>query len=271
MRKFELIKKYPGSPEIGCIATKDVECTYYKFNDSHFKPVPHYMVEGYSEYWKEIKEFPKIVAFRINGSENNIRYINKDGFFPHADSKKEAWNSCDNMFTLEHLLCNERYHIYQVQVESGEVFTIGDKVVSIINDVVVHRGLVLKFFSDLKVKTSYGNFDIMWLRKDNEPLFITEDGEKIYDENRLLWDTSTKNWSYLSKTKAKLFILWKKEDREQDRKAFSIKENALRYLEENKPQYSEKEMINFGNYSKSYVSRRKVKDAFKDWKMDRKK
>ena len=59
MRKFRLIKEYPGSPKIGTIVEKDERygSHIYKYIESNSNfGVLKYHVEGNPEYWEEIKE-----------------------------------------------------------------------------------------------------------------------------------------------------------------------------------------------------------------------
>ena len=52
MKKFELIKKYPGSPEIGCIA--NLEENHYRLNNDYPYLIQRDIIENYPEYWKEV-------------------------------------------------------------------------------------------------------------------------------------------------------------------------------------------------------------------------
>lgn len=59
MRKFRLIKEYPGSPKLGTIVEKDERCGshIYKYRESNSNfGVLKYHVEDNPEYWEEIKE-----------------------------------------------------------------------------------------------------------------------------------------------------------------------------------------------------------------------
>lgn len=59
MRKFRLIKEYPGSPKLGTIVEKDERygSHIYKYIESNSNfGVLKYHVEDNPEYWEEIKE-----------------------------------------------------------------------------------------------------------------------------------------------------------------------------------------------------------------------
>ena len=83
--------------------------------------------------------------------------------------------------------------------------------------------------------------------KFKEPLLITEDGVEIFDEKELLYDTvdinDDCNLCY-NKTSAFYFIEWKKNNICLDRKCWYHKENAEKYVDENKLKYSIKDIDN---------------------------
>ena len=59
MKKFRLIREYPGSPKLGTIVEKDERygSHIYKYIESNSNfGVLKYHVEGNPEYWEEIKE-----------------------------------------------------------------------------------------------------------------------------------------------------------------------------------------------------------------------
>lgn len=59
MRKFRLIREYPGSPKLGTIVEKDERCGshIYKYRESNSNfGVLKYHVEGNPEYWEEVIE-----------------------------------------------------------------------------------------------------------------------------------------------------------------------------------------------------------------------
>ena len=59
VKKYKLIKEYPGSPKLNSIVEEfNLEHhRYYKLIDSKYTQTPHFTeIENYPEYWKEVKE-----------------------------------------------------------------------------------------------------------------------------------------------------------------------------------------------------------------------
>jgi hypothetical protein len=72
-----------------------------------------------------------------------------------------------------------------------------------------------------------------------EPLFITEDGINVYDVNEILFkiileDTTNISWINVSLLKSQIY---------QTDKVFSTKEAAEKWIKENKPRFSEKQVL----------------------------
>ena len=120
MRKFKLIKEYPGFyGELGRIAEEIEEDSFKyewkhgrtdKFNLSYFT--------SYPEFWEEIKEYPKIISFRSdNGSLYNLTPNGKYSF--GRGYAEFTLNACFNSFIAKEL----KFEIYQVQTEN-DVFTV---------------------------------------------------------------------------------------------------------------------------------------------------
>ena len=55
MKKFKLIKEYPGSPKLGTIKPKDTIISGITFFDREKTPERDW-IENYPEFWEEIVE-----------------------------------------------------------------------------------------------------------------------------------------------------------------------------------------------------------------------
>jgi len=67
MKKYKLIKEYPGSPKLGTIVEKDERCGshIYKYRESNSNfGVLKYHVEDNPEYWEEVIENRFMVSTR---------------------------------------------------------------------------------------------------------------------------------------------------------------------------------------------------------------
>lgn len=168
MRKFKLIKEYPGSPKLGTeVSNIGNNINEYYYNGLWVGSYP----DKYPEFWEEIIEYPigtKVLNSEINStyvrqedgwyktsdktaytdemiSKSNYINIIKDGvieknyeilsYSSNLNSKiyyKSTYNNFENK-ELKHFISeefgNKFYKINSVKrLSDGEVFTIGDKV-----------------------------------------------------------------------------------------------------------------------------------------------
>jgi hypothetical protein len=110
MKRYRLIKKYPGSPELGAIWDEcSTDCPKYP------------------EFWEEVIEPTfEILSFKRNNSSQNY----KDTLFI-LDEKTKLFNPTfrHSNLTLEHCL-KGGFYIHSVKrLSDDEVFTIGDKII----------------------------------------------------------------------------------------------------------------------------------------------
>jgi hypothetical protein len=278
MRKFKLVKTYPGSPELGFILTsaKGWGNAYYS---AHEHP----------EFWEEIIEYP--VGTEVFNSQTHSTYIKKeDGWYKKpekirytdeiitkanhinvVENKTTAkdyeilsWKYNDKIFAKDNsktkdklIYCEEGtwlslidlendrnnfYKIYSVKrLSDGEIFTVGDN---------TNAGTIKEFSicgNTLQLKVDGLIFlDNYLVKHIKQPLFKTEDGVNLFegDECYLLHlplDTKT-NLEY-SKTLMRKEIL----PNPSYRLIFSTKEKAEKYILMNKPCLSLQDIKNFLN------------------------
>lgn len=153
--KYELIKKYPGSPELGTIES----CSTHigkgtKFYNSH------------PEFWRKLEE----VDYEILSVYTTI-----DKVYPY---KKNTFTGC---FT--HLInAEECFKIYSVKrLSDGEVFTIGD-IISYKGEKLSPLGFIRQI--DFKIwldseQNTYWEFELKNSEKYKTPLFTTEQENEI--------------------------------------------------------------------------------------------
>jgi len=194
---------------------------------------------------KEIlNPYPKIISFRDKQLKNTLLYtINDNNYYLNDDCYPYTLN---DMLYSRNCVNSGGIEIYQVAKNKNEIFTIGDKVKNADNKSFIINEF--RFFE--KYGITVVNFEnninqyIEYIEKFKEPLLTTEDGVEIFDEQELLYDTTDNNPCFLidSKTPAYCFILWKKNNDCLDRKCWYHKENAKKYVEENKLRYSNKDI-----------------------------
>lgn len=198
MKRFKLIKEYPGSAGLGTIITFDTNYNKYVFlytgNDTHFY---NRAPEDYPEFWEEV--------------------IEKDYEILSYTSPYDRWHS-QNMI------------IHSVKrLSDGEIFTVGDKI-KIHNKI----GTITYFTKDLwagieGVKCN-GPYKISLLNKVKQPLFTTEDGVDIHYDQMFFNVNNFKIETFqVTNDKYPLDFL------NDGSKQFSTKEAAEEYIIMNKP------------------------------------
>jgi hypothetical protein len=117
MRKFKLIKEYPGSKALGTISQP---------NDS----LQHDFFEKYSEYWQEIKEGNyQIMSFTASTSmwaKGTLATLQEDGTYS-TNFGTNGW-SLKEMLMVGNSVKNGVIQIHSVKrLSDGEIFTVGDR------------------------------------------------------------------------------------------------------------------------------------------------
>lgn len=156
MKKYRLIREYPGSPKLGTILTHE-ELQYCNWN----------------EYYQEVveKDYKILSLARFCSIKPTITDVSDYG-----DGYIEALLKCDNA------------RIHSVKRNDGEIFTIGDKVFSeyvnytinkigIVND----KCMVSALYDTNNPNGSRLHYNLNNLKKAKQPLFTTEDGVDIFD------------------------------------------------------------------------------------------
>lgn len=239
MRKFKLIKEYPNSPKIGTILNSDTIYTKDKivldWKGTSIDP------KEYPEFWQEIKEYPKIISFKGDGS--NIATLDEYGTY--------TYNSNNVSVTKERLLSliGKGVTIHQVQTSDTKVFTVGDKV----NYYGENCKIIRFYFNEHKQlsfevnakkastpKTGVFGSDekYNYLKKAPTPLFTTEDNFEIVDVltrvyvvwNNKLTISNERFWDVQIPAEMK------------ECKVFYNKESAEKFVDKNKPRFSVKDV-----------------------------
>jgi hypothetical protein len=242
MRKF----KYKKS---NSIVSGDSEKDY-KLETGYL--LPAWVVEN-SNDWEEIKEeFPKIISFRRISDKMLYTLGRYDLYWG-----KEAivGHTLDTMITQSE---NKGYtEIYQVAVSETEVFTLGDKVKDPFTDGfdVVSKFIICKdpkkdvvisiYRPDLigklvaNVGNCFGNcnIEVSKLEKAPEVLFVTEDGVEIFKGDKFYY-ISIRNPNPVCHSG----YAQEESAMNTNYKYFSTIEAAKKYIDENKPIYSKKQV-----------------------------
>ena len=237
MAKYKLIKKLPfeGSPEIGYISEeKMVGSELHYWNANWFDPA------NYPEFWEKVVEKDWEIL-----DQGYNRLIGKWEI-------KAIRRKCD-----------------------GEIFSVGDKLYFRDGEVRKITGISLddtgvSEFSKrsipwLECGKDYGTC-LDWAIHYKEHLLITEDGVEIF-EGDIYWRLiavlkNQRIFEYLEKVDEKGEFPY----RGGGGLFFSTREVAEKYIEENKPMYSKKDMLSFGASMSSRLYPYQCEGCLEQWK-----
>lgn len=253
MKKYKLIKEYPGCIEsgIGTIAYNYIEQGPNKYHYTNFqKPNENPICnnrgwidfEKYPEFWEEIIEKDyEILSLRFM----RTIYQYKDP----KDNDKYWYSSCFSVkegrgyVKLSNI--NKDSVIHSVKrLSDGEIFTTGDKYYqnqnpkksSIIESFIIKNNNLIIYSKDLAY--SY----LCETSKAKKPLFITEDGVEIFNFDKCYFVHSNLNrvieFIALENTNTGKVL--------DNGKDFSTIEAAEKYIFENKPVLSISDLVKHG-------------------------
>lgn len=279
MKKYKLIKCYPGSEELGTIATEENSTTCYNTNGFlHYSSADFKQnIEKYPEFWQEIveKEY-EILSFKDKYSNLIVYQTN----LKHLYQAKNRGMKVSLDFCLNK--AKEYWDIHSVKrLSDGEIFTIGDKVKcwSGIHEI-KHIFLLDKDTNKIRfwMKEQIGvenvpndnnpaGFKIDSIEKSKTPLFTTEDGVDIFDG-----DTYLENYNSNDKYEFSNYQRYRAvKDGEEDYSIsnsnclrFSSKEAAEAYIIVNKPCLSINDVENFKSKHYSTITKLNWLDGLKE-------
>lgn len=259
---YKLLKKYPSLShnwEVGMIVGQgDRSGTYANFSPCDEKYnnayIPYEEVYNNPEFWgKVVEKDYEILAFRLKNPNypDLIRWKNSFGLFPSGE--KGDINNRFNEFSEESLLKPEnKYEIYSIKRKSdGVIFTIGDKIILDnwmqgreyiqIDEIYYNEHNQLSFRTNMSPAPKtfvFGLSDINY-KIYKEPLFTTEDGVELF--------LGDKYW-YPSDGIIHQATIVDRNYPKVDNFYWSSKKKANAYVKENKPKYSKKDVLDYGNY-----------------------
>jgi hypothetical protein len=120
MKKYKLIKEYPGSPELGTVVEKQIKSqTYYHIhNDRKFGVLSEH-VEDNPEYWEEVNDIYYMVSLTDMPFHNAWEPIRVEAIALDTDNRKYfSTEEGANTFILLHKPCLSLYDIKE-HIKSG--------------------------------------------------------------------------------------------------------------------------------------------------------
>lgn len=129
MKRYKLIKKYPGSPKLGTEVIYSKAHKIYNYNGGDFySELPKNQVENLPEFWEEVIEKDyEILSFSQN---SNIKDLwTNFGPIPNCWCRNVNGFAVTKGYTLNEILNNPLYSIHSVKrLSDNAIFTIGDKI-----------------------------------------------------------------------------------------------------------------------------------------------
>jgi hypothetical protein len=223
----------------------------YKLETGYWLPI--WIVEN-SNDWEEVEEFPKIISFRSLYEKHYNVILEYDG--EKCINRSDGGNP-KTTISYSTALVDPKCEIYQVAVSETEVFTLGDKVKHPFTDGfdVVSKFIICKdpkkdvvisiYRPDLigklvaNVGNCFGNcnIEVSKLEKAPEVLFVTEDGVEIFKGDKFYY-ISIRNPNPVCHSG----YAQEESAMNTNYKYFSTIEAAKKYIDENKPIYSKKQV-----------------------------
>ena len=201
MKKFKLIKQYPGSPKLGTTVTKT--CGWYTEGPGSTTYDQH-LIENNPEFWEEVVESTfQIISFFYNGWDGKIATLNEKGNYS-TSYEKLGW-TLHEMLNVGASVKSGQIKIHSVKrLSDGEIFTLGDRAKTITSkgshDITQFKIKQRCTGTDANGNYTYDGIEAMWINwekdcggnwldsteKVKQPIFTTEDGVGIR-EGDIYW------------------------------------------------------------------------------------
>jgi hypothetical protein len=215
MKKFKLIKEYPGSPNLGttCEERNNKSSFCYYFEGEKNIGITKDQVENQPEYWEEVIEKGyEIVSYVAKDNPNNVTTKRRG-----AHLHEEYWK----------ILSVKR-------LSDEEVFTVGDLITGYSYEDArsIQTIKICSYTGIMKLEQEKGFTSLCAATKVKNPIFLTHDGKDIFTED-IVWYVNKENF-YYDYIKAYPEVKFNSEIRAY----FLTREDAENYIERNKPRLS---------------------------------
>lgn len=259
MKRYKLIKEYPGSPTLHTEIKSQQHPDYINsllWGDGKvlYLGLDTYDIVNNPEYWREVseKEYEILSFYALNiGGKGNIpddNYI----WLPTESRSKNKWSRLGYItspYTTQELLIHKNYAIHSVKrLSDGEIFTIGDKVKSttwgsdgfyILDKLVIKDNVLNLVINENNFDCFYTNLE-NFIKPSKQKLFTTEDGVDIF-ENDGFFIISLPKLSIFHATKASKNSIGSN----KNQLVYANKEVAEDYILHNKPCLSFNDVVDY--------------------------
>jgi hypothetical protein len=223
MKKYKLIKEYPGSPKLGVTADKKDVCDFWYIND------------GFNNIGKNIDQFPEFWEEVVEKDYEILSLIEKGGFTGwYFDKENNGW-TVDEPDRMYHKEIPSWCKIYSVKrLSDGEVFTVGDNIWRKEWSTAAHppiSAIKINHEGKIIIHTLHSvSYLPQIMKKVKKLLFTTEDGVDIFEGDKYYrnsgWHFESCGFIHTATKDTKFFM---------SHKPFSTKEKAEEYILMNKP------------------------------------
>ena len=218
MKKYKLIKEYPGSPEEGYIAKQGK----FKF------------MSDYPEFWEECI---KPLNFTVLSCIEMEPHLNPGTIYTDCENNQESY--------LRYIRENT-VSIHSIKrLSDGEILTIGDCVTSkTINwgyDCFISKFEISKdvLYIYVKQRGFESRYDLEEITKQKKPILITEDKVELFENDKFYHVDPYFNIGE--------GVVKSKFEKLKGYKEFSTRQAAEEYVKYNKPKYSLNDIINLNS------------------------
>ena len=250
MKKYKLIKEYPGSPKLGIILQY---CD--KVHQAHTLDKKNYyngmIITNYPEFWEEVveKDYEILSYYAKNISGKGENYVDLDYIWYETAKGNGKWSRKGHItgpYTTDEINNHNGYGIYSVKkLSDGEVFTLGEE---------VKQGIIVEFkatcyrpyTTEIEVHFAYNRRKTMLnnLKKCKKPLFTTEDGVDIFEGDKI-FPVNRTNFQHYDSNR----VITSNFQQSSVYKYFSTKEAAEKYILMNKPCLSINDVLSINQWN----------------------
>lgn len=275
---YKCIRSYPGGPDVGYISKPKELNDELDFNSHYYN---HYWFDPklYPEDWKLLVEKDyEIMSLKYKYQNGDIKFAFLQGNGNYVITSYMFYGK-DYKYgsTLERCLATD-WTIQSVKrLSDGEIFSIGDKChlnngngcrnpiskFEIRNnnyglEKYRNRDRVVVFLETFSGKI-WGPLELDSLVHSKEPLFTTEDGVDIIDDNQLVYLVHKESMA-IHNNYSRVILSFI-----SDYLVFSTEDSRKSYISNNKPQYSKKDMLSIITYSRGFSENVLSSDIYERW------
>jgi len=222
MQKYKLIKLYPNSPPLGTEVNYSETHQIYNTNGgNYYTELPKHQVENLPEFWEEVKE-KEFEILELSYEDNFGKII----FKTVPEDKLHLYTNCCKITKVKRL-------------SDGEIFSLGD----LIDGLSYNKRVIIGFEiedNSLKVLQEGGFSKLQRIKHSVKPLFLDELGNEVFEGEKIYF---VEIGEYLHKGCEIVNSYKNNYVLDNDFKFFKNKADAEKFISDNKPTFSRKQVL----------------------------